>query len=118
MDGIAVSVVDASPQLVSEMAALVQFKSSTLTEIGFQRSGVWGEETAAQRIEHMALMFGALVSRPESIVAGRGIPLEKLSFAMLIFPAVWDWYVQWRERSRILYPLGGGNASPRNGADP
>jgi hypothetical protein len=102
-DGIAVSVVDASPQLLSEMAALVQFKSSTLTEIGFQRSGVWGEETAAQRIEHMALMFGALVSRPDSIVAGRGIPLEKLSFAMLIFPAVWDWYVQWRERRRGFY---------------
>ena len=51
----------------------------------------------------MALMFGALVSRPESIVAGRGIPLEKLSFAMLIFPAVWDWYVQWRERRRGFY---------------
>lgn len=95
--------VDAPPQLVAEMAELVRFKSSTLTDIGFQRSGVWGEETAAQKIEHMGLMFGALASSPDSSVAGRGIPMADLGFAMLIFPTVWDWYIQWRERRRGFY---------------
>lgn len=95
--------IDAPPQLSAEMAELVRFKSSTLTDIGFQRSGVWGEETASQKIEHLGLMFGALAAAPDGSVAGRGISLSDLSFAMLIFPKVWDWYVQWRERRRGFY---------------
>ncbi len=97
------SSVDAPPQLASEMAELVRFKSATLTDIGFQRSGVWGEETASQKIEHLGLMFGALAAAPGGSVAGRGIPMSHLSFAMLLFPRVWDWYVQWRERRRGFY---------------
>ncbi|CAH0343236.1 hypothetical protein RHI9324_04969 [Rhizobium sp. CECT 9324] len=45
-----------------EMADLIRFKTSTLTAIGFQRNGVWGEETASQKIEHLGLMFGALAA--------------------------------------------------------
>lgn len=95
--------VDAPPQLAGEMAELVRFKSATLTDIGFQRSGVWGEETVSQKIEHLGLMFGALAADPGGPVAGRGIPLFHLSFGMLLFPRVWDWYVQWRERRRGFY---------------
>lgn len=50
----------APPQLKAEMRSLIQFKSAALTDLGFQRSGVWGPETAAQRGEHLALLFGAL----------------------------------------------------------
>src|SRR5690606_6515527 len=57
-------VVDAPPRLAMEMADLIRFKTSTLTAIGFQRNGVWGEETAAQKIEHLGLMFGALAASP------------------------------------------------------
>lgn len=32
-----------------------------------------------------------------------GIPISELSFGQLVFPAVWDWYVQWRERRRGFY---------------
>ncbi len=39
-------VVDAPPRLAMEMADLIRFKTSTLTAIGFQRNGVWGEEMA------------------------------------------------------------------------
>jgi len=95
--------VDAPPQLAEEMAELVRFKSATLTDIGFQRRGVWGEETALQKIEHLGLMFGALAAAPDGAVSGKGIPLARLSFAILVFPRVWDWYVQWRERRRGFY---------------
>jgi len=93
----------APPRLQEEMTSLVRFKSATLTEIGYQRSGVWGDETAAQRGEHLALMFGALVASREGEVRGLGVPLQDLSFAHLVFPAAWDWYVQWRERRRGFY---------------
>lgn len=95
---------DAPAELAREMADLVRFKTATLTAIGFQRSGVWGEEeTSAQKIEHLGLMLGALAAPPTGEVAGFGVPLVDLSFALLVFPTVWDWYVQWRERRRGFY---------------
>jgi hypothetical protein len=94
---------DAPPGLAREMADLVGFKTATLTAIGFRRSGVWGEETSAQRIEHFGLMFGALAASPKGDVAGFGVPLADLSFGLLVFPTVWDCYVQWRERRRGFY---------------
>ncbi|WP_217539797.1 hypothetical protein, partial [Stenotrophomonas sp. GbtcB23] len=44
-------VIDAPPRLAMEMANLVRFKMATLTALGFQRNGVWGEETASQKVE-------------------------------------------------------------------
>ncbi|MEO6013263.1 MAG: hypothetical protein ABIQ30_06730 [Devosia sp.] len=85
------------------MAGLLRFKTSTLAAFGYQRNGAWGDETAAQKIEHLGLMFGVLTAGTRSGVRGHGVPLRSLSFGMLVFPAVWDWYVQWRERRRGLY---------------
>lgn len=96
-------VIDAPPQLSSEMANLMTFKTATLTAVGFKRNGVWGEETASQKLEHLGLMFGALAASPESEVSGRGVPLSALTFGLLVFPNVWDWYLQWRERRRGFY---------------
>lgn len=93
----------APPELQREMAALIRFKSSTLTAIGYQRSGVWGDETAAQRGEHLSLLFGALAAPQNGEVRGLGARVEDLSFAHLAFPAVWDWYVQWREHRRGFF---------------
>lgn len=96
-------VFDAPPRLASEMVRLLRFKTSTLTEVGFQRSGVWGEATAGQKSEHLGLMFGAMVAHPRSPMQGLGIALHKLTFGLLLFPAVWDWYIQWRQRRRGFY---------------
>lgn len=96
-------VVDAPPQLSMEMAGLVRFKTSTLTAFGLQRNGVWGKETTSQKIEHLGLMLGALMASPKSVVRGYGVPLQHLTLGLLVFPGVWDWYVQWRERRRGFY---------------
>jgi hypothetical protein len=96
-------VVDAPPQLTMEMAGLVRFKTSTLTALGLQRNGVWGEETTSQKIEHLGLMLGALAASPKAVVRGYGVPLEHLTLGLLVFPGIWDWYVQWRERRRGFY---------------
>jgi len=93
----------APPALQEEMRRLHHFKSAVLTDIGYQRSGVWGPATAAQRAEHLSLMFGAMAAAPDSEVRGLGVPLEHLSFALLLSPAVWDWYVRWRERRRGFF---------------
>ena len=95
--------VDAPPDLAGEVADLIRFKMSTLTEIGFQRNGVWNEQTAFQKVEHLGLLFGALAASPRGKVVGRGVPVQALSMAMLVFPSVWDWYIQWRETRRGCY---------------
>ncbi|MFG1306029.1 hypothetical protein V5F34_18060 [Xanthobacter autotrophicus] len=97
------AIMDAPPQLAAEMVELVRFKTATLTSFGFQRNGVWGEETASQKIEHFGLMFGALAAAPSGAVRGFGVPLANLTFGLLVFPIVWDWYVQWRERRRGFF---------------
>ncbi|MET4687435.1 hypothetical protein ABIA13_001880 [Sinorhizobium fredii] len=102
-------VIDAPAELATEMADLVRFKTSTLTALGFQRNGVWGEETATQKIEHLGLMFGALAASPDGAVRGYGVPLRQLTFGLLAFPGVWDWYLQWRERRRGFYTIWEAN---------
>ena len=97
------TVVDAPAELEREMAGLLKFKTSTLTQFGFQRNGVWGEETASQKVEHLGLMFGALTAPADGPVRGFGAPLDALCFAMLVFPPVWDWYLQWREQRRGFF---------------
>jgi len=94
---------DAPADLAKEVAQFVRFKTATLTEIGYLRSGVWNEQTVLQQVEYLGLLFGALAASPASPVAGRGVPRARLSMAMLIFPAVWDWYLQWREQRRGFY---------------
>ena len=90
-------------QLARELADLVRFKTATLTQIGVKRSGVWGPETVSQKIEHLGLMFGALAGDPAPPLNGRGVARRYLTMALLVFPAVWDWYLQWREAKRGFY---------------
>lgn len=93
----------APQRLQNEMADLITFKMSTLTRPGYQRSGVWGSETAAQKIEHLGLLFGALASASDGRVGGLGLEQGQLTFGLLVFPSVWDWYLEWREKRRGFY---------------
>ncbi len=83
-------VVDAPPRLAMEMANLVRFKTATLTSVGYQRNGVWGEETASQKVEHFGPLLGALAASQDGEVKGRGIPLQQITFGLLVFPGIWD----------------------------
>ncbi|MBO6666463.1 MAG: hypothetical protein JJ922_02910 [Parvibaculum sp.] len=93
----------APPPLMEEMRELLAFKMSTLTAVGYQRTGMWGHETASQKLEHLGLMLGALAAAPDGPVSGYGVPIRNLTLALLAFPAVWDWYLRWRERKRGLF---------------
>uniref|UniRef100_UPI0035CC076B hypothetical protein n=1 Tax=uncultured Sphingomonas sp. TaxID=158754 RepID=UPI0035CC076B len=89
--------------LTKELAQLLRFKSATLTDIGVKRSGVWGAETVTQKTEHLALMFGALAADPDGPVQGRGVPARGMTLVLLAIPAVWDWYLAWREARRGFF---------------
>ncbi len=62
-----------------------------------------GQQLAVQLLSLRDPRLGALVASPTGPVRGFGMPLASLTFGLLVFPAVWDWYVQWRERRRGFY---------------
>jgi hypothetical protein len=86
--------------LAAEVRALIAFKRQDLTPIGYRRSGVWGEATAAQQGAHLGLLFGALAAARDGPVAGLGAPREQLCLALLVLPGVWDAYFAWRRARR------------------
>ncbi|TYC58739.1 hypothetical protein FMN50_08800 [Rhodobacterales bacterium] len=96
-------IVDAPKRLNDELAELLRFKTSTFAAFGQQRNGVWGPETASQKVEHFGLWFGAFTASSEGDVQGYGADPEVLTFAMMVFPQVWDWYLHWREKRRGFY---------------
>lgn len=95
----------ATAALAEEMRSLLAFKTSVLTTVGMQRRGVWGSETAAQKLEHLSLMLGALCASSTTSVKGRGVPIADVGLAILAFPAIWDWYVEWRRSRRGFYTV-------------
>lgn len=109
--------------LVAEMRALLDFKTSTLTPPGYARRGVWGAETAGQKVEHLGLMLGALAASPRGPNKGLGLTSQRISLGLLVFPAVWDWYVSWREQRRGFFTawevdmlsMAAGLTSPETG---
>ncbi|MBC9248574.1 hypothetical protein H4P12_18085 [Paracoccus sp. 11-3] len=55
-------IINASKRLNDEMAEILSFKTSTFAAFGLQRNGVWGEETASQKVEHSG--FGSVFLLP------------------------------------------------------
>ncbi|MES0881787.1 hypothetical protein [Roseibium sp. SCP14] len=96
-------IVDAPKRLNDEMAEILRFKTATFAAFGQQRNGVWGAETASQKVEHFGLFFGAFTASAEGEVQGFGVDPEVLTFALMVFPQVWDWYLHWRERRRGFF---------------
>lgn len=95
--------IDPSPKLAEEMADLLRFKTATLTPFSFERRGVWNEATATQMTHHFGLLFGSFAASPKGMNKGLGVPLTRLTFAMLVFPSVWDWYLRWRYERRGFF---------------
>jgi hypothetical protein len=48
-------------------------------------------------------MFGAMAADEAGPIRGLGADKEGLSLGLLIFPAVWDWYLSWRSNKRGFF---------------
>lgn len=94
---------DAPPFLEADVVRFIRYKTAMLPPSNLLRNGRWGPETAAQKLEHLGLMFGAFCAPPDGPIKGAGIDSDLLSFPMLLFPSVWDWYLGWREERRGFY---------------
>ncbi|HWY60545.1 MAG TPA: hypothetical protein VNW15_01460 [Rhizomicrobium sp.] len=110
------NIVTAPARLSAEMSSLIKFKTTKLLPPGWRRTFRWAPGTAELKISKYGLMFGALVASKNATAAGLGIPRGELTFASLVFPAVWEWYLDWclqrrgfhnRAESHCLHDLSG-----------
>lgn len=92
--------VPAPPILDQELASLLRFKAAKITPLGFRRVGVWGAQTRQQKAAHLGLLFGALSASASGPIAGLGVPQAHLTVALLAFPKIWNWYIEWRLQRR------------------
>jgi hypothetical protein len=93
----------APPALTAEVAELIQFKSSPITRDRFVRQTVWSDSTVALRVNDLGMLFGALTASPTGAVPGLGVPPHRLAMGLLVFPAVWDWFLRWKEARRGFF---------------
>jgi hypothetical protein len=94
---------NAPARLVQELSDLVAFKRSTIAPPGLRRFCGWTFSSGVKQIRTIGRMFGALTAPANSRVIGFGAPLETLTLALWVFPAYWDWYLQWCERRRGFF---------------
>ena len=92
--------VPAPSALAAEMSDLISFKTASMVPRGYRRYSRWCPASATIAAHRYGHLFGALAAAPLSPAMGLGVPLEKLTFGLLIFPAVWDWYLNWCEQRR------------------
>lgn len=95
--------ITAPARLASEMENFIHFRTSLLPPAKFRRHHRWELETARMAVRQFGLVFGALAAAPQSPAAGLGIPLKNLTFALIAHPAIFDWYLTWRERRRGFF---------------
>jgi hypothetical protein len=90
-------------KIAIEVDDLIRFKTSLLTPMNFKRGDAWKKATAIMRLHHIGLFLGALSADQTGFIKGLGVPIHKLSLGMLVFPAVWDWYAEWKFQRRGFY---------------
>ena len=98
-----VPLIEAPRGLAAEMSGLIRFKTSKLSIVGFNRRSVWNSATVSANVQRFGSLFGALGASQDSETAGLGVPFSNLTFGLLVFPRLWDWYLQWREKTRGFY---------------
>ena len=97
--------IEAPPKLAQEMMGLIKFHTASLSPVGYNRYMPWKLQTVVGHVRNFGILFGALSAVPTSPVRGLGIPASQLTFGLLVFPQVWDWLLQWRERRRGFYTV-------------
>jgi hypothetical protein len=85
----------AREQVVNEVADLAKFNTAPLPPTGYLRRRMWRHPTMRSDIRRCGSVLGLLAAPSERKVGGRGASLDKLTLGLLVFPALWDWYLQW-----------------------
>lgn len=92
-------------RLDHELVELVKFYTQDFTPIGTYRRSIWNKRTAAFKTELLSRFFGALVAAADGPVKGLGAEPSKMTLALLVFPPVWDWFLNWRFTRRGFHTV-------------
>lgn len=85
----------APEQVVKEVTDLAKFNTTPLAPTGYLRRRMWRHATMRSDIRRCGSILGLLAAPSEGKIGGRGTSLDKLTLGLLVFPALWDWYLHW-----------------------
>jgi hypothetical protein len=98
--------ISAPLRLDRELKQLVKFKTEPFSNFRKLRGARWNEGTVELKLRQYGLMFGAIHAPSDSKSGGLGMPLSGLTFGLLVFPGMWDWFLKWREQRRGFFING------------
>jgi hypothetical protein len=93
----------APDHIVKEIVDLAKHNTAPLPPPGYFRRGMWRHPTMRSDIRRCGSVLGLLAAPPEAKVGGRGVPFDKLTLGLFVFPALWDWYLQWNLARRGFF---------------
>jgi len=97
------STVPAPARLVAELENFVSFKTALLPPKGYQRRGRWQRTTAASQVSRYGLALGLFSAAKDGEVKGLGVPVSHLTLGLIVFPELWEWYLNWYEKRRGFF---------------
>jgi len=99
----------APDQLKSEMLDLVRFQTAILSPLHYRRASHWKPSTMTTNVRIFGQLFGALAAPSDAPICGRGVPVSSLTFGLVVFPSVLDWFCRWRHLRRGFFSVAERN---------
>lgn len=87
--------IPAPASVAKEILDMAKFKTAPLPPTGYLRHRAWRHPTTRSDIRRCASVLGLLAAPPEGSAQGLGVPPEHLTLGLLVFPSLWDWFLQW-----------------------
>jgi hypothetical protein len=93
----------APERLAKEISDLAKFNTALLPPIGYLRRRMWRHPTMRSAVRRCGSVFGLVAAPREGKVGGLGASMDKLTVGLLVFPALWDWYLNWHLEHRGFF---------------
>lgn len=99
----------APDRLKQEMLDLVHCQTAALSPLHYRRYSPWKTSTMTTNVRIFGQLFGALAAPSEPPICGVGAPLSSLTFGLIVFPSVIDWFFRWRQARRGFFSVAERN---------
>lgn len=99
----------APDRLKLEMLDLVHCQTTALSPLHYRRYSSWKTSTMATNVRIFGQLFGSLAAPSTPPICGMSVPLSSLTFGLVVFPSVLDWFFRWRQARRGFFSVAERN---------
>jgi hypothetical protein len=91
------------------MLDLVHCQTAALSPVHYRRYSPWKISTMTTNVRIFGQLFGALAAPSDRPICGMGVPPDSLTFGLIVFPTVLDWFFRWRQVRRGFFSVAERN---------